>query len=180
MQENGETKKNLWFFIRNWLGFYRNPPYIANELKEADVRSAMFLTAVVSLVEVWMLARYVINWVLPGKVASVAEFFRYTSTFWWLLGASLALLIYGILYMRGKLGRLKKISSLLILAYFCIGIYFGIVTGTHDFSRGRMIICFLTIWLSPAELSVISKSNILIGTPCFAAISDSSTQSCSF
>ena len=169
MQEK-KQQGGLWHSIRRWLGFYRNPPYIANELKEADVRSALFLTAVVSLVEIWMLVRYVVNWVLPGKVASVAEFFHYTYTFWWLLAASAAVVLYSALYMKGKLKALKKYSSALIFAYFALGIYFGIVTGMHDFSRGRMITCFLTmlmyatiicIWRPFSSVLLVSAASAL-------------------
>ena len=138
-------KKNLWEFLRYGLGFYRNPPYIEDQLREADVRSAAYLTAVVCLVEIAMILRYIRNWVLPGKVDSVGEFFHYTYAYWWLLGSALLILIYGVLYMKGKLGRLRSISSVLIFLYFSFAIYFGITTAMHDFSRGRMIICFLTM-----------------------------------
>ena len=88
-----------------------------------------------------MLLRYVNKWVIPGKVASIGEFFHYTSTYWWLLGASLLLLVYCALYLKKKLGHLAKYSSQIIFAYFLLGMYFGITLSMHDFSRGRMILC---------------------------------------
>ena len=158
-------KKNLWGFLRYGLGFYRNPPYIEDQLREADVRSATYLTAVVCLVEIAMILRYVRNWVLPGKVASVGEFFHYTSAYWWLLGSAVLILVYGVLYLKGKLGRLRRLSSVLIFLYFAFGIYFGITTGMHDFSRGRMILCFLTMLMYVTVICVWRpfSSVVLIG-----------------
>ncbi len=142
--EKSKEKMNVWNRIRRLLGFYSNPPYVEDQLREADVRGALFLTSVVIVVEIWMLVRYVINWVLPGEVETLSEFFHYTKDYWYLLIASLLLMTYSILYLRGKDGRLKKYSGLFIFLYYLFAMYFGITTAQHDFSRGRMIICFLT------------------------------------
>lgn len=140
-----QKNKNIWYWIRQALGFYSNPPYVEEMLREADVRGALFLTSVVSLVEVWMLLRYVKNWVLPGEVETLGEFFHYTKDYWILLIASLLLMTYSVLYLRGKAGRLKKFSGAFIFLFYLVAMYFGMTTAQHDFSRGRMITCFLTI-----------------------------------
>ena len=145
METSKNDNKNILSRLKQALGFYRNPPYIEDELKEADVSSAMYLSAIVGLIEIAMILRYVRNWVLPGKVATIGIFFNYTQSYWELLAASLLLFIYCRSYLSGKLKSLKKFSSLFIFAYFLIGMYFGITTGQYDFSRGRMIICFLTM-----------------------------------
>ena len=139
-----KDKKTVWYWFRRALGFYSNPPYVENQLREADVRGALFLTGVVTIVEIWMLLRYVKNWVLPGEVETLGEFFHYTKDYWLLLIASLLLFTYSSLYLRGKASRLKKFSGAFIFLYYLFAMYFGITTAQHDFSRGRMIICFLT------------------------------------
>ena len=145
MDTSKKKQRSLGDSIIRFLGFYRNPVYIEDQLKEADVRSAVYLTAIVSLVEIYMLLRYVKNWVLPGKVASVGEFFHYTSTYWWFLAASLLLLVYCSLFLKKKLRYLGKYSREIIFAYFLLAMYFGVTLSMHDFSRGRMILCFLTM-----------------------------------
>jgi len=140
-----DNKKGLVYSISRFFGFYRNPPYIEDQLKEADVRSAVYLTAIVSIVELYMLLRYVKNWVIPGKVASVGEFFHYTSTYWWFLTASVLLLVYCSLFLKKKLRYLGRYSREIIFAYFLLAMYFGVTLSMHDFSRGRMILCFLTM-----------------------------------
>ena len=140
-----DQKKGIGAAIRRALGFYRNPVYIEDQLKEADVRSAVYLTAIVSLIEVFMILRYIKNWVLPGKVASVGEFFHYTSTYWWFLTANVLLLVYCALFLKKKLKYLDKYSRQIIFVYFLIAMYFGVTLSMHDFSRGRMILCFMTM-----------------------------------
>jgi len=145
MDTSKKKQRSLGDSIIRFFGFYRNPVYIEDQLKEADVRSAVYLTAIVSMVEIYMLLRYVKNWVLPGKVASVGEFFHYTSTYWWFLAASLLLLVYCSLFLKKKLRYLGKYSREIIFAYFLLAMYFGVTLSMHDFSRGRMILCFLTM-----------------------------------
>lgn len=139
-----KDKKTVWYWFRRALGFYSNPPYVENQLRVADVRGALFLTGVVTIVEIWMLLRYIKNWVLPGEVETLGEFFHYTKDYWLLLIASLLLFTYSSLYLRGKASRLKKFSGTFFFLYYLFAMYFGITTAQHDFSRGRMIICFLT------------------------------------
>ena len=145
MNTSNENKKGVAYSISRFLGFYRNPVYIEDQLNEADVRSAVYLTTIVSMIEIYMLLRYIKNWVIPGKVASVGEFFHYTSTYWWLLAASVLLLVYCALYLKKKLKYLGRYSREIIFAYFLLGMYFGVTLSMHDFSRGRMILCFMTM-----------------------------------
>lgn len=141
-------KRSLPAAIRYAFGFYRNPPYIENRLNEADVRSALFLSAVVACVEIGMIIRYIFKYVfLESKCDSVSEFFHYTSGFWFLLIGSVILFSYSLLYVRKKLTNLQKYSKLIIFLYFAFAMVFGAKTAISDFSKGRMIICFLTIMM---------------------------------
>lgn len=138
-------RKSIWEWIIYIFGFYKNPPYIEDRLKEADVRSSIYLTVTVIGMEIWMLVRYVKKYVITGKCATVGIFFKYTYGYWILLGSAILLLIYSSLYMLGKLKVLKRFSRPIIFIYFCVGIYFGINTSLVDFSKGKMIICFLSM-----------------------------------
>lgn len=140
-----DNQRGIGYTIRRALGFYRNPDYIEDQLKEADVRSAVCLTAIVSLIEIFMILRYIKNWVLPGKVESIAEFFHYTNTYWWFLAANVLLLIYCVLFLKKKLRILGRYSREFIFLFFLIAMYFGVTLSMHDFSRGRMILCFMTM-----------------------------------
>ncbi|MBO6229640.1 MAG: GGDEF domain-containing protein [Ruminiclostridium sp.] len=163
-EEKIMEKKGIWGTIRYALGLYRNPRYIEDRLKEADVRSAMFLSAVVAMVEIWMIVRYIVQWVIPGKVESLAEFFHYTSSFWYFFAAAAALFIYCVLYLKNKFRYLNKISRLLIFAFFAIAMYFGVVTSMKDFAKGRMVTCFLTMMMYVTVICVWRPFTSLILT----------------
>ena len=154
--------------IREWIiyifGFYKNPPYIEDRLKEADVRSSIYLTVTVIGMEIWMLIRYVKKYVITGKCATVGVFLKYTYGYWILLGSAILLLIYSSLYMLGRLKVLKRFSRPIIFIYFCIGIYFGINTSLVDFSKGKMIICFLSMSMYMTFIFVVRPYISLILT----------------
>ncbi|MBQ7677762.1 MAG: EAL domain-containing protein [Lachnospiraceae bacterium] len=132
------------------LGLHKNPAYVEDHLKLADVKSAAFLGFIVSGVEVWMLIRYVYKYVLTGICETVGDFFRYTQGYWQLLFTSILLCVYGYLYVKGKLKILNRASRLFIFLYFAQGIYFGLAITRSDLGKGRMIMCFLTMisWLT--------------------------------
>ena len=140
MQE--KEKKGLLGKIRELLGFYLNPPYVEDRLREADIRSATYLTVVVALLEVAMIIRFIKKYILTGVIPR-EQFFSKSIGYWELLAASVILFIYCRLYLKGKLGVLAKCSRLFIFLFFSMGMYFGAVTALSDFQKGRMITCFL-------------------------------------
>ncbi|MCR5251347.1 MAG: EAL domain-containing protein [Lachnospiraceae bacterium] len=146
MDEHG-GKKSILRKIGDAIGFYRNNAYVAEHLREADVRSTRYMAGVVAVIELGMLLRYVWRWVLPGKCETVADFFTYTQSYWILLTAALLMLIYSEVYVRGKIRRFPRLSWLWTGCFFLVAIYFGIMTGLTDFSKGKMITAFLTMML---------------------------------
>lgn len=140
------TKSGLWSKIRFALGFCNYPAYIEDRLKEADVRSALFLSAIVAAVEIGMIIRYFFLYVYrEEKLKTAAEFFHYTSAFWLMFLGSGILFLYSLMYLRRKLTRLKKYSKLIIFLYCAFSMIFGMQTAVIDYSNGKMIIAFLTI-----------------------------------
>ncbi len=137
--------KRLVHAIRIFLGFYKNPPEIEEQLKNADVRSTRNLSLFISTMELWMIVRQLIR--KFDRFTSVFDFFYLTRNYWILLSVSLLLFFYSALYLGGRLKRLKHFSRLFTFLYFLLGIYFGIKTTLYDISHGRMITCFLTMAL---------------------------------
>ena len=142
------------------LGFYKNPPYVEEHLREVDVRSARNLATVVMSIEIWMLIRYVVKY--HSLVTSISNFLEHTWGYWALLTAATLLFIYSRLYLSGKLKTLKKFSRLFIFLYFGLGVYFGIYTSLFDVLKGRMITCFLTM--------ILLSTVIIIWRPFFSLL----------
>ena len=165
MEEKPE-KKSLIHNLAKALGLYRNNAYVADHLREADIRSAMYMAGVVAVLELYMLIRYICRWVLPGKCATGAEFFYYTRSYWILLAGALIMLIYACFYISGRIQKYKRLSWLWTGAFFAVSIYFGIITGMKDFSKGRMITAFLTMVLFVVVILVwrpITSILLLVG-----------------
>ena len=145
--EERKDRKGLFRKLADSLGFYKNNASVADHLREADMRSTMYMAGVVAVLELFMLIRYVFRWVLTGKCATAADFFHYTKSYWILLAAALFMLTYAWLYISGRIKKNKQLSWLFTGAFFAVSIYFGIVTGMTDFSKGKMVTAFLTMML---------------------------------
>jgi len=145
--EEKKGKKGLAKKIAESLGLYKNNAYVAEHLREADIRSTMYMAGVVAVLELYMLIRYMVRWVMSGKVATAAEFFHHTVQYWIFLTAALLMLAYSWFYISGRVRKNKQLSWLWTSGFFAVAIIFGIRTGMVDFSKGKMITAFLTIML---------------------------------
>ena len=151
---DNKERGGILYSLRQGLGFYRNTPYVADYQREANVQSTVYMALVIVILEIWMLIRNVQQNVLTGKCTSVGMFFQYTKNYWILLLVGVATLIYSLLFLNRRIKRLRGISDIWITAFSGICLYFGMITSFQDFSRGRMIICFLTMILYVACLLI--------------------------
>ena len=151
---NDKKQSGIAYSIKQTMGFYHNTPYVARYQQEANLRSSTFMACVVILLEIWMIFRNIRMNVLTGKCTSLSMFFEYTNSYWFLLLVGIVTLIYCRLLLREKMQRLRKYSEVWITVFSGICLYFGMTTSMKDFSRGRMITCFLTMTLFVACLLI--------------------------
>ncbi|MBR3306574.1 MAG: EAL domain-containing protein [Lachnospiraceae bacterium] len=142
MQNN--EKKGILYRIKELLGFYTNPPYVEDRLREADVRSATCLAAVVALMEVAMILRFIKKYMLSG-IIPWEQFFEKSAGYWELFAASVIIFVYSRLYVKGRLKHTARFSRVVLFLYLSMGMYFGAITTLSDFRKGRMITCFLSM-----------------------------------
>ncbi len=147
------SRRSFWQSIRQGLGFYRNPPYVEAKLRDDDVQSAKYLAIVVIFVEIYMLIRYIVKY--GAMCETFGEFLHYTYSYWILLLVSALICLYAKFYLNGGMKRLGTYSRLLVFLFYATGIYFGAKTAMSDFSRGRMITCFLTMLMYGTIILVI-------------------------
>ena len=154
MEENSFIEK-----IKRWIGLHGNPLYVENKMREADARSAALLGFIVVAVEVWMLIRYIKKYVLTGICLTVGDFFHYTQGYWKLLAASVFLMAFSLMYLngrfKGKLAVLNRVNRFVNALYLIYGLRFGFQTSLHDLSKGRMIICFLTMFMWMTVICIV-------------------------
>ena len=161
-----EEKRSL---LREIFGFYKNPAYVEENLREADMRSVMYLSFIVSCIEIGMLIRYVFKYVLTGRCETVWVFLHYTKGYWILLISCVLICLYAYLYTKGRAGILKPFNRVFIFLFFSQSMYFGIVTSMSDLHKGRMIICFMTMIMYVTVIFIIRPFVSLFLTVFYAA-----------
>lgn len=146
--------------VRDWflrlMGFERHTEYVSAYFRDANVRSSIYMSFVVMVLEIWMIQRYLDRYVLnPGEkgAVSLSEFFGYTKNFWLLLAVGIAMFVYALMYMRRKV-RIPKASALVISVFAGVCLIFGMYVSFSDFGSGKQIMCFLTMVMFVACLLI--------------------------
>ena len=96
--------KLFWQKIRDIFGFRKNTRYVSDYLNQANMRSGVFMSAVIFLLEIWLLLRKLDKYIIPtmNNPENTYSLFRViymnTSNFWLLLSFGLAMMFYCIQY----------------------------------------------------------------------------------
>ena len=95
--------KKVWEYFKGIFGIPHNSRYIKNYLDEANMRSGIYMSAVIVLLEIWLLVRQVITYTIP-KVTKEGKplfdtVFKSTQTYWLLMSVGMVMLWYCLLYI---------------------------------------------------------------------------------
>ena len=96
--------KLFWQKIRDIFGFRKNTRYVSDYLNQANMRSGVFMSAIIFLLEIWLLLRQLDKYIIPtmNNPENTYSLFRViymnTSNFWLLLSFGLAMMFYCIQY----------------------------------------------------------------------------------
>ncbi len=104
-----EGLKRTVLSIRKLFGFEKNSPYVTHYLNEANIRSTVYMAFITIALEIWMIIRSFHKYVIPKTSAAGGGFatffqnvFKYTSYYWLLIIAALAILGFSANYLREK------------------------------------------------------------------------------
>ena len=108
--------KNFWKSFARIFGINRNSKYVKNYLNAANMRSGVFMSAVIIILEIWLVIRQADKYMIPIFRSGMEGFnygafqvlFMYTSNFWLLMSFGAAMFFYCLFYQREK-----KIFSIL-------------------------------------------------------------------
>lgn len=105
--------------VAGFLGFKRNSPYVNAYIHRANIRSGVFMAAVVFILEVWLIIRqhnkYIIK--LTNKDGSYLwHLFDFTSLFWLQLFMGLAMFLYCLYYLSHNHKNKKFLFAVIISA----------------------------------------------------------------
>ena len=147
-------KKSIWYRIKDFFGFVKMSPYEKAFHRDANIRSTFFMALIIIVLESWMIIRFIKKYVLTGQYATFELFFKYSKNYWLLLFIGVFMLIYSTLYTNNKIKRSPFISTGLTILFTGVCTYFGWKVSESDYSKGRMILCFLTMILYAACLLI--------------------------
>ena len=117
------TLRKLWNGFLNIFGLRKNSKYVKNYLNEANMKSAIFMSFVIFVLETWLVIRQTQKYIVPSviELGSSANFqnvfqiiFQNTSNFFLLMFFGVAMFVYSLQYISKK----QTLSKLVIPIVF--------------------------------------------------------------
>lgn len=107
---NMKTLAKLWNGFLNIFGFRKNSKYVRGYLNEANMRSGIFMSAVVAVLEMWLIIRQTNKYIIPSvKALEHPNFqqvfqiiFQNTSNFFLLMFFGIAMFVYCCQFMNKR------------------------------------------------------------------------------
>ena len=111
--------KKVFSQIAEFLGFKKNTKYVNEYIHRANIRSGVFMSMVVAVLEVWLVFRQHQKYIIP-QVANGANYFdslfKNTSLFWLQMVMGLSMFFYCLFYLREKPNKGLMVSVLITSA----------------------------------------------------------------
>ena len=80
--------KNTWEKVRRIFGFHHNSKYVSDYLNDANMRSSIFMSSIIVVLETWLLIRQTEKYIIPTMTnpentkSLFQVVFTNTSNFW--------------------------------------------------------------------------------------------------
>ena len=113
------TLRKLWNGFLNIFGIRKNSKYVRNYLNEANMRSGVFMSFVIFVLEVWLVIRQMKDYAIPRIInpkpvevglLPIEIFYKYTSVYFVLMSFGIAMFVYSLQYLSKK----KSLSKMII------------------------------------------------------------------
>ena len=118
------TLKKIGQKFLDIFGFRKNSKYVGNYLDSANMRSALYMSAIIVILEVWLLIRQTNKYIAPALSEGKPFFqtvFTNTSNFWLLLSLGLVMFVYTLFYI-GQKRTFKRMIITIVVSVFSIAI----------------------------------------------------------
>ena len=116
--------KNAWSKFRDIFGLRRNSKYVKNYLNEANMKSAIFMSFVIFVLEVWLVFRQMGKYVIPkisGGMNGFEAMFKYTSLYFVMMFFGAAMFVYSLQYLSNK-RSISKMALPIVFGGLSIGL----------------------------------------------------------
>ena len=124
-----KTLSKIWNGFLNIFGFHKNSKYVKGYLDDANMRSGVYMAAVIVVIEVWLLFRQLFTYIIP-KVSGLTDptfdavfkvFFSYWGNYLLLMFLGFVMLFYCIL-INSKKHQKGLFITTLVMAGVSIGL----------------------------------------------------------
>ena len=115
------TLSKLWQGFLRILGLKKNSKYVKNYLNEANMRSAIFMSSVIFVLEIWLILRQTQKYIVPtlmspeNTASAFQVIFQNTSNFFLLMSMGFAMFVYSLQYVS-KVTSVRKLVWALVFA----------------------------------------------------------------
>ena len=117
-----DKRKNFFSKIADMFGFKRSTKYVDKYLHKANIRSAIFMGAIIVILELWLVIRQHTEYIFELTKENGNYFknvFDYTSLFWLNMSMGASLVAYSLYYQKAKK---NKGLMMTIITFSAIGV----------------------------------------------------------
>ena len=117
-----EKRKNFFSKVADMFGFKRSTKYVDKYLHKANIRSAIFMGAIIVILELWLVIRQHTEYIFELTKENGNYFknvFDYTSLFWLNMSMGASLVAYSLYYQKAKK---NKGLMMTIITFSAIGV----------------------------------------------------------
>ena len=158
--------KKMWKGFCNLLGFNKNSKFVSDYISDTNIRSGIYMSAVIVALEIWLIIRQTHDEVVPlwqaGTDSSSVHggwLLYFTSLFWLFMLVGIAMFTFALTYRRPTVSPKKRfistaITSGLTLA-FCIFGFFENYSTKSGFKYALSNTLLASLYIIAALLSIV-------------------------
>lgn len=130
--------------IRNFLGLGKHSDYINRYFDESNIKSGIYVSSVVILLELFMISSVIIRQLSPETRRSAYWLATHLVCYLLLFCSALALFIYSVRHIK-KISTNRKLWEVLKYIFSIISIVFGIYISYMDYKKGEQFVTLMTM-----------------------------------
>ena len=117
--------KTVWDFLRDMLGFRKNTKYVRTYLNDVNVKSSIYMSFIIVVIEIWMIFRQIFKYIAPnwdsyeGFSGKFNLIFTYTSLYYLFIMCSVAMFMFSLFYVK-KINTKKSFITNIVLGSLCV------------------------------------------------------------